>query len=175
MRRLAYSLPALLALSGAALAAQEPSKPQGLAAQSTITSKTGADPLIRQQLDALGYRYEVDDDGDFVVTFSLDDDRNQMAYVISRTETYGKHKIREIWSPAYRAADSRFSADLANRLLEDSQIAKMGGWVKQDDMAVFVVKIPADASTEAFDDAVDYAIRAADQMEAELTPDLDAF
>ncbi len=55
----------------------------------------------------------------------------------------------------------------ANRLLEDSQDAKMGGWVKQDTTAMFVVKIDADATPDQLSDAIDAAIRTADAMELE--------
>ncbi len=137
-------------------------------------SKAG-DTRIRQQLDALGYKYQVDEDGDFVLTFGLDDDRSQMAYVLSSTQSYGKLQVREVWSPGYRAADQDFPADVANRLLEDSHLSKMGGWVKQDGVAVFVVKLDAGAAQDDLDDAIDYVVRAADQMEALLTPGKDEF
>lgn len=138
-------------------------------------SKDG-DPLVRAQLDALGYKYQVDGDGDFVLTFALDDKRSQMAYVLSRTQRFGSLKVREIWSPAYRTADGgALSATVANRLLEDGQLSKLGGWTSQDGVAVFVVKLDAGASGQSLDDAIDYAVRAADQMEAELTPDQDEF
>lgn len=135
-----------------------------------------ADAQVRAQLDALGYKYEVDADGDFVLTFGLDDKRSQMAYVLSHTQRYGSLKVREIWSPAYRSADGgALPAPIANRLLEDGQLSKLGGWVSQDGVAVFVVKLDADATGKTLDDAIDYAVRAADQMEAELTPDQDDF
>ncbi|KWS03065.1 hypothetical protein AZ78_0611 [Lysobacter capsici AZ78] len=137
-------------------------------------SKAG-DARIRQQLDALGYKYQVDEDGDFVLTFGLDGDRSQMAYVLSSTQSYGKLQVREVWSPGYRAADQDFPADVANRLLEDSHLSKMGGWVKQDGVAVFVVKLDAGAAQDDLDDAIDYVVRAADQMEALLTPGKDEF
>ncbi|ROU06383.1 hypothetical protein D9T17_13965 [Lysobacter enzymogenes] len=138
-------------------------------------SKDG-DPALRAQLQALGYKYEVDEDGDFVLTFALDEQRSQMAYVLSRTQRYGSLKVREIWSPAYRSADrGALPAAVANRLLEDGQLSKLGGWVSQDGVAVFVVKLDADASQQTLDDAIDYAVRAADQMEAELTPGQDEF
>ncbi|MGO4259119.1 hypothetical protein [Lysobacter sp. TAB13] len=135
----------------------------------------GGDPRIRAQLEGLGYKYEVDKDGDFVLTFALDKQRSQMAYVLSGTQRYGKLEVREIWSPGYRGGDSQLPGDVANRLLEDSQLSKMGGWVKQDGVAVFVVKIDAGASQDDLDDAIDYVVRAADKMEAELTPDQDEF
>lgn len=58
---------------------------------------------------------------------------------------------------------------MANRLLEDSQDAKMGAWVKQDQLAMFVVKVDANASSAALSDAIDAAMRTADAMENELT------
>lgn len=135
----------------------------------------GADATVGQQLDALGYRYNVDKDGDYQLTFELEGERSQLVYVISGVESFGAHRIREIWAPAYRAPGAQIPAEVANRLLEESQTSKLGSWVKQGDMAVFVVKIPADASQQQLDDAIDAATRSADQMEAALTPDKDEF
>ncbi|WP_223620186.1 YbjN domain-containing protein [Lysobacter sp. ESA13C] len=151
-----------------------PAKAEPAAAKAEAAAKT-ADPRIGKQLDALGYKYEVDKDGDYTLTFGLDEDRSQMAYVISHTERYGKLQVREVWSPGYRTSDKDFPAEVANRLLEDSQLSKMGGWVKQDSVAVFVVKLDADASQEDLDDAIDYVVRAADEMESQLTPGQDEF
>lgn len=161
--RLISVLFALLLVPGAALAADK------------AESAARPDPQIRKQLDKLGYNYELDEDGDFKLTFSLDDDRTQLGFVISRTETYGKHRVREIWSPAYRAKDDTLPGKIANRLLEDSQNNKLGAWVKQGNYAVFVVKISADASVKELDDALTYALQVADRMEAELTPGKDEF
>ena len=69
----------------------------------------------------------------------------------------------------YNAKTKQFPVAVANRLLEDSQDAKMGGWVKQDTTAMFVVKIDADATPDQLSDAIDAAIRTADAMELELT------
>ncbi|WP_206409510.1 hypothetical protein, partial [Lysobacter enzymogenes] len=151
------------------------SDPPGDGDGARAASKDG-DPQVRAQLDALGYKYQLDSDGDFVLTFSLDETRSQMAYVLSRTQRFGSLKVREIWSPAYRTGDGgALPAAIANRLLEDGQLSKLGGWVSQDGVAVFVVKIDAGASQQTLDDAIDYAVRAADQMEAELTPGQDEF
>ena len=84
-------------------------------------------------------------------------------------------KLREVWAPAYKAKGDQFPVEVANRLLEASQDSKLGGWTKQGRFAVFVVKLPTDASVEQLDDANDAAIQSADQMEAELTPDKDEF
>lgn len=161
---------AVLLFSASAMASGA-TKPQ---ADETKRSTQG-DPAIAAQLKKLGYEYEVDEDGDYKLTFGLDGDRSQLAFVLSNTEEFGKLRVREVWAPAYRASGEAFPAEVANRLLEDSQDSKLGGWVKQGNMAVFVVKIAANASTDELDDALDYVLRSADEMEAELTPGQDEF
>lgn len=133
-----------------------------------------ADAGIKAQLEQLEYKYEVDDDNDYKLVFNIGDEgRSQIVYIRSPVETYGEHRVREIWSPAYKSPTDDFPALIANRLLEDSDTKKLGGWVKQDQYAIFVVKIPADGEVEALDDALDAAMSAADAMEAELTPGQD--
>lgn len=136
--------------------------------------KPAADAHIKAQLAALDYQYELDEDNDFKLVFEVGEEgRSQIVYILSAVETYGEHKVREIWSPAYEAPGDDFAAPIANRLLEASNSAKLGGWVKQGRNAVFVVKIPADAGKEALDDAISAASGLADAMEAELSPGKD--
>jgi hypothetical protein len=136
--------------------------------------KSAADAGIKAQLAELDYQYEVDEDNDFKLVFEVGEEgRSQIVYILSAVESYGEHKVREIWSPAYESPTDDFAAPIANRLLEASNSAKLGGWVKQDRNAVFVVKIPADASKEALDDAISAASGLADEMEAELSPGKD--
>jgi hypothetical protein len=143
----------------------------GVAADTTSTRETdrSADPSVARHLDDLEYKYEVDDDGDYKLAFDMDNGRSQLAFVISAVESFGEMKVREVWAPAYRAINGEFPVDVANRLLEDSHSSKLGGWVKQGDTAVFVVKLAADASRSQLDDAIDFVLRTADQMELELT------
>ncbi|GAA5074391.1 hypothetical protein [Lysobacter panacisoli] len=137
---------------------------------------SSADAGIAKQLESLDYEFEVDDDGDYRMIRDMDDDRTQLVFVISKVESYGVHKIREVWAPAYRSPeDDALPADIANRLLADSQDSKLGSWVKQGDMAVFVVKIAADASTPELKDAIEAAAKTADEMESDLTDGKDAF
>lgn len=132
-------------------------------------SAADADAAVGRLLDKLGYTYEVDEDGDYRLVFDVEGDRTQMVYVRSAVEDFGSHNIREIWSPGYTSKTKQFPVAVANRLLEDSQDAKMGGWVKQEATAMFVVKIDADATADQLSDAIDAAIRTADAMELELT------
>jgi hypothetical protein len=143
----------------------------GLAADTTSTRETvrSADPSIAKLLDGLEYKYEVDGDGDYKLGFDMDNGRSQLAFVISAVESFGDMQVREVWAPAYRASSDEFPVAVANRLLEDSQSSKLGGWVKHGDTAVFVVKLAADASRDQLDDALDFVLRTADQMELELT------
>lgn len=134
------------------------------------------DPQVRQLLDELEYEYEVDEDGDYRLVFEVagsTEKRSQLVYVRSPVESYGVLRVREIWAPGYKAAGTDFPAAVANRLLAATQDNKVGAWAKQDEYAVFVVKLPADAGAEALDDAIDAAITTADAMEAELTPGKD--
>ena len=138
--------------------------------------KPAPDPQIRQQLEELGYEYEVDADGDYRLVFEVagsTEKRSQLVYVRTPVESYGALRMREIWAPGYKAAGTDFPAAVANRLLAATQDNKIGAWAKQDEYAVFVVKLPADADARALDDAIDAAITSADAMEAELTPGKD--
>ncbi len=138
------------------------------------TGKTVPDAGIKAQLAELGYEYEVDEGNDFKLVFEVGDEgRSQIVYILSTAETYGEHSVREIWSPAYVSPTEDFSGPVANRLLEASNSAKLGGWVKQGKNAMFVVKIPSGASKDELDDAIDAAVRLADEMESELTPGKD--
>ncbi len=164
----------LIALSSLPALAADTGVPAG-ETQHPVDGSPAPDPVIARQLESLEYRYEVDEDGDYKLTFEVDDKRSQLAYILSTTEKFGNLQVREIWSPAYRASSAQFPVDVANRLLEDSQSSKLGAWVKQGDMAVFVVKIAADAAAAELDDALDFVLRAADQMEAALTQGKDEF
>lgn len=153
-------LPVLLSLAVPPVSAQEADRPT-------------PDPLVERHLEQLNYNYEVDEDGDYKLVFELDGGRSQLVYVRSPVEEFGTHRVREIWSPGYRSDTEQFSAKVANRLLEATQDNKLGAWAKQGHFAVFVVKLPSDASAQALEDAIDAAVRSADEMENELTPGKD--
>jgi hypothetical protein len=146
-----------------------------IAAEPSAEARAKADPQLKRLFDELKYEYEVDEDGDYKLVFSVDDKdkRSQLVFVRSPVETYGKHRVREVWSPGYKSPTPEFPAKVANRLLEASDDNKLGAWVKQNDYAVFVVKISADASTEELDNAITAAMISADEMEAELSPGKD--
>ncbi|MEO6102234.1 MAG: hypothetical protein ABIP44_01175 [Pseudoxanthomonas sp.] len=136
--------------------------------------KHAADAGIRAQLAELDYQYELDEDNDFKLVFEVGEEgRSQIVYILSPVESYGEHRVREIWSPGYKSPTDEFAGPIANRLLEASNSAKLGGWVKQGRNAIFVVKIPANAGNQVLDDAISAASGLADAMEAELSPGTD--
>lgn len=134
-----------------------------------------ADKKIQKQLDQRKVRYEVDADGDFKVTYELADGRTQLAFVRSTTFEYGELRIREILSIGYRAVGAQFPADVANRMLEHNNQAKLGAWAKQDNLAIFTTKIPADADADELIDALEVTVNLADELEKTFTGEQDEF
>lgn len=126
------------------------------------------DAVVKAQLESKGTPFTVDEDGDFKITVRTTDDRTQLVWVRSAQESTDHFKVREVWSPGYRAPAGDFSAAIANNLLERSNTLKLGAWVKQGDVAMLVIKIPADASADALDEAIDLAAATADAVEREL-------
>ena len=132
-------------------------------------SAEAADPSVAVALDEIGYKYEIDADGDYSLVMGLpDSERTQLVYVRSPVESYGSYRIREVWSPAYKSATDAFPGPVANRLLEASNEIKLGSWVKQGQHAVFVIKIDADAQSQVLEQAISAAVSSADEMEQEL-------
>ena len=140
-------------------------------------AKPQPDSAIEAQLKALDYKFEIDKDGDYKLVFDMDEDgkRSQLVFVRSGVEDYLGHKVREVISPAYEGNEAGFPANVANRLLAASTDSIMGAWGKQGGLAIYTVRIPANADKDTLDAAINAAINSADKMEAELTPGKDEF
>lgn len=141
-----------------------------LAANFIFADSSDYDHRVKRALIDQDIKYEIDDDGDFKVIYTLDDDRTQIAWIISETEEYRTTEVREVWSFAYKSEYPLSSSKLL-WLLKDSNMKKIGGWVVKelDDgfLVVFVVKLDADASSSELEDAIIRAVTAADELEAE--------
>jgi hypothetical protein len=133
------------------------------------------DNVIKAQLDSKGIKYEIDKDGDFKVVYDLGGGRSQLAWVRSTVNTYGSLKIREIWSPGYKSDSNDFPVLIANTLLDKNHEMKLGAWEAQDNMAMFVTKIPADANADQLIDALELTVNSADAVEKEISGDKDEF
>lgn len=133
------------------------------------------DYRVQRILEEREIIYEIDSDGDFKVTFDLGEGRSQLAFIMSKTNQYGNLEIREIWSIGYRSATEKFPAAVANLLLEDTLPKKLGGWAKHGDLAVFMVRISANADAESLMNALTVAMQSADEIEERLTGSKDEF
>jgi hypothetical protein len=140
--------------------------PLAFALSSTAAAQDG---IVKAQLEAKGVKFEVDADGDFKCVFRLESGRTQVVWVRYKVAEYGAIKVREIWSPGYRADTADFPAIIANQLLTSSNGVKLGGWVKQGQNAVFVVKIPGDGSADQLVSGITAAVESADALELALT------
>lgn len=135
-------------------------------------------PKIKRILDQAQLKYQVDKDGDFKMTFGLENDRSQLVYVISRTEEFAGQPIVEIWSPAYKG--SEISQETLVRLAVDGHKRKIGGWqlISGSDniYAVFKAKVPLSSLTPEFMRAVCGGVAStADEMEREVMNGSDEF
>ncbi len=133
-----------------------------------VASAATPDPVVRAQLEKKGTPFTVDEDGDFQITVRINDERTQLVWVRSVVEETDHMRVREIWSPGYRSEGAQFPAAIANDLLERSNALKLGSWVKQQQTAMLVTKIAADASADELDEAIDLTAVAADAVELDL-------
>mgnify|MGYP000538048748 CR=1 FL=1 len=139
---------------------------------SAQASKPAGDPRVKAALDKHGFKYEIDEDGDFKLGMKLPDGRTQLAWIRSTTEQVGGSEIREILSPGYKAKGT-LSAAVANQLLTDSANKKLGAWqvFKNQDtsLAVFCSKVAANTSPDNLLASLQLTLRSADGMEKTLS------
>jgi len=142
-----------------------------LTASAQVGAKSKADPRLRKALDESQLKYAETPEGDFKLLFNLEDDRTQLVFVESNTETMGIIEVREVWSIGWKGNEAP-SAEVANKLLLDNHRKKIGAWelVKADDTyyAVFNVKVSADCGAEALKSIIVGVAQTADEMEKEL-------
>lgn len=134
-----------------------------------------SDRRVQKLLDNRKLAYEVDQQGDFRVTYSLPEGRSQMAIVRSAVASYGELSVREVVSAGYRSPNITLSAEVANRLLELNARSKLGAWTRQGSMALLVSRVPADADARELADAIEFTATAADAVERELAAGKDDY
>ncbi len=129
------------------------------------------DPRVEKALKKLGLKYEVDKDGDFKLIFSMEDERTQVVFINSTTETLGKMEIREIWSPTAKFSSAPSSA-LSQALLERNSTFKIGSYQYKKTSGgyylIFSVHLSANASAEELGSIVGAVAQTADATEKEI-------
>jgi len=153
MGRMALSILALsLALATIAPAASAPREPSR---------------NLQKLLDKARLKYQVDDDGDFKITYDLGGGRTQLAYVRSAASEYGSLQLREILSIGYAAKEAEVPADVARRALAASADTKLGAWSLRGRLLIYVSKVPASADARELADAIEFTATVADRFEQE--------
>jgi len=139
---------------------------------SAQASKPAGDPRIKAALDQQGFKYEIDEDGDFKLGMKLANGRTQLAWIRTTTEQVSGMEIRGILSPGYKAKGT-LSAAVANQLLADSANKKLGAWQvfknKDTALAVFCSRVAANTSPDDLIASLQLTLRSADEMEKTLS------
>ena len=165
MKPLFLILAAVICCSGITLAQHKSEK-----TDSAPGSASPGDLRVREGLNQLSQKFVVDADGDFKIIRDTTGGRTQVAWIISKTNTYGGVEIREIISPAFKTS-GHLSAELATRLLKENNKYKIGFWrlVGEDaSQAVFYAsQIPATIDAQSLDAAIKSVTMIADAMEKE--------
>lgn len=129
------------------------------------------DARVKAALDKLGWKYQVDQDGDYKLVMQVKE-RSQIVFILSGTNKLGEMEIREMISPGY-VSEKPLSGEIANQLLVDNTQKKLGAWEvtkgSKNYVAMFNAKVSANSTSEELAAAVMATVRSADAMELSLT------
>lgn len=140
-----------------------------------VPGDSKVDERVRRILDERQIKYSIDEDGDFRVVFTLEDNRTQLALIRSATSKIASFEIREVWSVGYKSAESEFPPEMAVKFLDHNATLKFGAWEKHNNTVMFVTKFAANADSQTLYDAMMITLETADVMEKELSGDADEF
>jgi len=145
----------------------------GLAAATAVPA-AAEDASVAKRLDSAGLKYEVDDDGDYKLTFNYTKEgRTQLVFVSGTTQTVSGLTVREVFSPAGRVEKDGIGGKAALELLSASGQMKMGSWEIRGDVLYFVIKVLDSATASELSSMLDIAAETADDKEIELSGDRD--
>jgi hypothetical protein len=128
------------------------------------------DASVKSRLEARGIQHEVDEDGDFRVTYNFKEEgRTQLVFVSGQTQAVAGFTLREVFSPAGRLDKDGIDGKKALELLADSRTNKLGSWETDGSVLYFVIKLPDSIDAAALESAMDIAASTADDMEIVLS------
>ena len=147
----------------------------GLVSILAMTAAQAADASIEARLKASDIQYEVDDDGDYKITYSYEDEgRTQLVYVSGTLETIGDMKVLEIFAPAGKVDADRIDGAMALKLMGESRTKKFGSWELSGNTLLYVIKLPDSADAATLEAVIKIAADLADTKEIELSGKKDA-
>lgn len=142
------------------------------------SSPDAPDERVRRGLEATSTPYQVTPGHNFGVTLRYSEDaRTQLVFIGSDTQTLLRGEWRRVWSWSF-AGPSPLPWDKALSLLDEKHRRAVGSWfvsVEGSQTSVgYHMMVPADASPEELEDALQAVGAIADEME-KATVGTDAF
>jgi hypothetical protein len=133
------------------------------------------DNSMKRKLDALDQKYEIDDDGDFKMTFRFSEDkRTQIVFVSGHVEEAKPLMIRQVFAPVANIEDDKI-AGRALDLLRDNFGLKVGAFEVQGEYLIYNIKLNDDASSTQLQKAISLAAAVADEKEKEISGARDTY
>lgn len=124
---------------------------------------------LKTLMDQTGLKYQMDDDGDARVTFTLPDGRDQMAWVSGTVDDFGPHADRDVYSYIAKLSDVPKSFEVLETLLRHTARKKMGGIVIIHETLTYRIDVSTSAGAEGLKAAIIFAVKNADELEKALT------
>lgn len=126
------------------------------------------DQRVKTALNGAGVKYRVDADGDFRVSWTLNEGRDHMTIINSRTSRLDNMEMRDVWAYGYRG--SSLTKDQLEKILMKNASYKTGSWsmIKRKDGSVdviFTVVVSAKASGESLKTITGTVAKEGDRME----------
>lgn len=146
-----------------------------------------ADIRVKSVLDQAGLKYDIDDDKDFKLVFITEKgdsaaevkERTQLVFINSKTMNFEELDVREIWSVAHELKDSPAADTLLVSLMKRNAQLKLGSWCYEEKESgyriYFSVKISPNMPKDPLYSLLTLVANQADELEKELTGELDKF
>lgn len=137
-----------------------------------ISAAHAADTRVQEALEERGIPFEIDDDGDFRVVFTWQqDDRTQLVIISSSTQMVGDVEIREVRSAGFSSTEE-LPCSTARLLLSENTSFKIGAWetvtIAGQTMVFFTARVRADSTPAQLVTAAQIAGSYADELEKQL-------
>lgn len=146
-------------------------QPKKTATKKAATSTTSADPRVAKALNQTKTKFEVDEDGEYKVTFGIGEIRSQVTFVSSTTDKIYDFEMRGVYSFA-AFSETPFPQEITNRLLAQN-MENVSAWavikVSNAYAIVNIAYIPADADGKRLSAAIQSVMLLADELEAQMS------
>ena len=142
-----------------------------------IKAQTRAgDARVASALGRLNLKYEITDNGDFLVPFETESGRSQAAIICSGTYDFSGQELRAICSTAFTFKEE-LSSDAANYLLACNHLVKMGAWEiapaegnrENGLMVAFRTNVDADLTGEPLLNLIMAVVWSADDLQTKMS------